>query len=177
MKSIGTFVAFIAVLGLIGGIIWLGFEGFRLLSAKFNGMEDPLASIILVVSIVAILCTLIIAGAIRSVHYSGDRAIHPEKALLYSKFIEHWAGGSVEDKKDLQKIVQEIKPHMVMWASDHVLKQLIKLESLLLASPTDPKAVYHQAEKLVYAIRKDVGEKNQGIQSGSLLHLFWPERF
>ena len=57
---------------------------------------------------------------------------------------------------------------MMLWATDNVLKAHDKLQILKLDN-AGQKKIRDQIEKVILAMRKDIGHRNIGILSGDLL--------
>ena len=62
---------------------------------------------------------------------------------------------------------------VIVWGSDDVLRQFSKWKFSM--NDSDPNAVVFEMEKLLFAIRKDMGHKNAGLRRGDILRIFTPD--
>jgi hypothetical protein len=172
MKTLGKLIALLLVIGFIGLFGWLIFIGAKNIIIQFGQFDTKLGSLIILVSAVILISALIIGWAIRSIAYSGDRAIQPEKAIIYSKFLEMWIQNKNKEitSDEFQNNYLEIKKHMILWSSDSVLQQFIQFDNQLNKS-IEPAKINVFAEKVILEIRKDLGVKNRGINLGNIANL------
>ena len=60
---------------------------------------------------------------------------------------------------------------MIIWGSDEVIKAYFQFRTIVL-NASDLSAVALAVESVLFAIRRDLGHKNQGLTSGMLLGTF-----
>jgi len=167
MKLIGNILAFIAALGALAFIIWGGYLGIRFLVDQFGLLDVREMPDLIIASVVYLAGAAIVAGSIRNSMKHNDKNIHPEKAVLYSKFINAWNSFNGE-RKNLAEETGSLLAHMQLWASDDVLKQFIRFQELLWEDDSPDEVITKEAGKLLLEIRKDLGNKNKGISPAML---------
>ena len=94
----------------------------------------------------------------------GDKTIHPEKAVIYKRFIDLWYEPSIQNEESLS----ELSKSMALWAGDDVLKQYILLDQEEQNSGSARNNLNAQIEKVILEMRRDLGQKNFGILSGHI---------
>jgi hypothetical protein len=162
MKLIGNILAFIAALGALAFIIWGGYLGIRFLVDQFGLLDAREMPVLIIASVVYLAGAAIVAGSIRNAMKHNDKNIHPEKAVLYSKFINAWNSYESTPKSLVNETDQWLS-HMQLWASDDVLKQYIQFQKVLRENNSSNEVITKDAGKLLLEIRKDLGNKNKGI--------------
>lgn len=164
MKLLSTIIGLLLALAFLTASGWGVYLAFQYLNDQYQIIEQPHAAIITLGAIILILCSWIISGAIRSISGNSDRRLHPEKAMIYAHFLEIWP---LEDhfqnhNAQLKHNLQELKKPMALWGSDKVIRQFDKLfQTSVDNSGTD--LIWKEANKLLLAIRKDVGHENFNI--------------
>ena len=101
-----------------------------------------------------------------------------KKSEAYTAFVkdlvETMAGNLSEEEKQpiYIKMAKEFGSNAILWGSDETVKAYRDFRDLgKIGEADDVKAVIYM-EKILYAIRKDLGHKNRGLNNGSLLSLF-----
>lgn len=166
MKFLQNTLAAITTLAIIILSAWLVYWGIQYIIGQFQIVDPSIAATLTISAVILIISSIIISGAIRSVTKSGDKAIHPEKAIIYKKFLDIWYSESKykeypNEKYDLDKA-------MSLWASDFVLKQYINFKNTSGTSPLEHTLKKVKAEKVVLAMRRDLGQNNFGVKAGSI---------
>lgn len=170
MKKINNILAFLAVLIILVAIGWGGYVGIQFLIRQYDIIDPQLAATLIIFSVVLLICALIVAGAIRSLDRGSDKQIHPEKAVLYTQFLESWYNKEKQARNDQLK---SLKENMLIWAGDNVLHEYLELNELI-QRDHDAGEVIQQAEVVLTEIRKDLGANNKNIDSEriqKLLHI------
>lgn len=157
MKLVGNILAFTVAVGILAAIGWGGYIGINFLVNQYEIINPQLAAILIISSVVILISALIIAGAIRSLDKGSDKQIHPEKAVLYSRFIESCFESNHDDRREQLK---ELEKQMVIWAGDEVLRKYLKL----IEHMKDGKQQQaDQIKDIVTAIRRELGADNKDI--------------
>ncbi|MCW9708169.1 hypothetical protein [Fodinibius salsisoli] len=168
MKLLGNILAFIVAAGILVAIGWGGYIGITFLVKQYEIINPQFAAVLIISSVILLVSALIIASAIRNQDKGSDKQIHPEKAVLYSRFMESWYAGNHEDRREKLK---ELEKHMIIWASDDVLQEYLKLNELLREEKGNPQLVA-KVKDIVIAIREDLGAENKDIDIEKLQKLF-----
>ena len=63
----------------------------------------------------------------------------------------------------------EFNRELITWGSDSVLKAWVKFRAV---AADDPKRTLLGMEDLVFAIRRDIGHTNSGLEQGDILRVF-----
>lgn len=173
MRSIYNILAFLTGILFIAAMLFLFFVGGRYLMASYEDLTPEWSSTVLIFSVVAVLCTIILARALNSVARKADKTIHPEKAIVYGNFVEIRnrmtalpAGDEIQIKN-----LQNQRKQMMLWAADDVLKDYLKLEKLI-DSDAPEQRILGQVERVILAMRRDLGNNNWGILKGDLINIF-----
>jgi hypothetical protein len=140
-------------------LIWGMYLGVTFVINQFEMFDARETAIVTVSSLVVLISSLIIATSIRSSIQKGDKKIHPEKARLYTRYLEVYEL-SKKNSKDFDKQVEDLNRHMILWAGDEVLKEYGQLLKMIDNGDEDIQA---QATNVLLEIRKDIGHKNRGV--------------
>jgi len=168
MKNYGSLLAILIVIGIIVAVGWGGYIGIRYVIGQFGLINPQLAALLTISALTAIICSLLIAGAIRTLNGVHHASIHQEKAVIYTRFIEAWISG-IKNGTDLFREMYELKPHLLILSGDAVLKQFDILTRMLQEEGQTRDRLVEQAEKVLLEMRKDLGNRNRGILKGDLL--------
>ena len=169
MKSlfnITTFLFSIALLVVLGLFL---FYGTKFLLDQYDHLDPQWSSGIIIIATCILLSTIILSRAIYYVSKNQDKSLHPEKAILYANFIELWSRQDFWTSKDKdQEIDIRINAkQMILWADDRVLQAFYKLQKLT-TEQADQTKIRSQIERVILAMRKDVGHRNIGILVGDI---------
>lgn len=173
MKSLSNTIIFITGLTVLAGIALLLYVSSAYLIDQYERLDPQWAAGIFIVSVVVLICTLILGRAIHSISENKDKIIHPEKSVVYGNFIELLSQNStLQAFEEIDATnLQNQRKQLTLWAADDVLKEYLILEKQ--ASTDDNNIELQlQAEKVVLAMRKDLGNQNLGISRGDLSTLF-----
>ena len=144
------------------------------------------------------IATAIIAGSatvlvsvvslIISRHWERRREIEQEhrkqKLPIYQEFMMFWfkiimsqkSGMADVSEKEIIQFMGSLTQKLMVWGSDKVLKQYSAFRRKFASLAEQRESHVFEAmlvfEKLLYAIRSDVGHKNKGLGPGDLLALF-----
>jgi len=173
MKTIGKLISFILVIGLLVAIGWAILLGVKYIAGQFNLLSTELTSSMIIVLALFLICTLILASAINESKFKGDKPVHPEKSFIYTDFINYF----LELKHSLinkEEITYWFRSDITLWAGKDVLRSYLLLNQYLDKPNADNSKILEQAEKVIFEMRKDLGQKNYGIKPGDLEKLMFP---
>ncbi len=165
MKFLQNLLAMLATLAIIIFVGWLVYWLTRYVIDQFNVVDTSKAAVLTIIAVITITCTIIIAGAIRSIVKTGDKPIHPEKAIIYKQFIDFWYDPGFFTDANMRA---NLMKSMALWASDGVLKHFLTLQKLGHQPDKKNKSTSRQLEKVIREMRRDLGQKNFGIIAGSI---------
>lgn len=74
-------------------------------------------------------------------------------------------------EQDLMKFFAETTERLTIWGSDELVRAFGSFKQVCAARP-ESKDVIFSFERLLFAIRRDLGHKNRGLGRGSILRLF-----
>lgn len=154
MKTISNTIAILLMLVLLLGLGWLGYITIDFLIAQFGVVDPQTSAVLTIASVTVLLSSIIVAGAIKTLNVDGDRSIHPKKAALYMRFAEALEA----DEQELPQMLGDLKKHMMIWASDPVLKEFSSYYELVNSEGANSPEVKGQAQKVITAIRQDVNK-------------------
>jgi len=168
MKYIVSFVSLVIVVSflfLVGYVVLIFGKG---IIHQLSILSDYHVALISIFTLILSFLTLIIASAIKSGN-KRDQYIHPEKAIVYTRFIELW-GEKINEERARENIL-ELHRAFLLWSDKNVLREFIKLKAMIdELSPKNPR-ILNQVEKVILTMRKDVGEDSFGVKPGELLSL------
>lgn len=125
----------------------------------------------------------IVLGKIYESHLTVQKELRERKVLAYEGLLSFifkvFMGGKIGKAPTEEEMVQfmfEYNQKMMIWGSDSVLAEWSTWRKLLQENvDSDGKAFLPamlQYEKLIFAVRKDLGHKNTNIKPGDVLALF-----
>lgn len=147
----------------------------------------PTISVALITGLLAFISVPV--GKYYENRYIIKNKIRQERQEIYIEFL-NWLVDNVlnHEIKDNKSIVQEIKENqkkMVIYASDKVLKAWAELKDVAISSEKNKKSMSKEEatkyflekeaptiEKLILAIRKELGYKNKDIKQYDILNLY-----
>ncbi|MEO1655152.1 MAG: hypothetical protein AAFU64_16515 [Bacteroidota bacterium] len=158
MKFLRDLLASLVALAFLALMAWGGYLLIRYLVGEFETLPPEWASILSLVATLILLCTGILAWAIRNRKAAPvQESLLSEKARLYAHFLEQWWGENEEG------ISIPLHTQMLQLASDLVLREYAQLRKLSQEEETPDQALVEQSQKLLRAIRQDMGHKNLGL--------------
>lgn len=161
MKSLQNFTATLLAIGFFGLLGWGTYLAIRYLMAQFEQLDDTLAAILSLISVLILICTLILAQAIRSAGQSGKVDVPPEKAEIYQHFMRIWF--SDEESIHSAGISNSLHARMLLWAGPEVLRQYHLLREISNDEPAKEEEIALRVEKFIQAIRQDLGHSNLSL--------------
>lgn len=170
---------------LLGAVVY----GLYLLAAKlwsiFSSINPTLGAGIIAASgtvIVTLISVLVSKHLERKAHVLAH--LREKKVPTYEKIINFIFSITFAEKigkkqpsdKEMIKFMAEITQELVVWGSDDMIDAFYKfrIQSIDSANglPQEPHEILYTVEKLLLAIRKDLGHSNKNMPKGKLLGLF-----
>jgi hypothetical protein len=190
MKNSNNALSFIISITIIGILIYLIVlitpSLFDWIS-KNNQISIPI--ITAVISLISILCQ-----KSWELRYKTEQQIKNKKMKLYSDIISEISyffsktpssldmqtpdpdlAKDFEKKKSIRfaKVMLELNHKIIAWGSDDVLKAWSEIKKTSYNQDTNPNNIMFAIEKLIYAMRKDLGHKNYNLFKGDILSLWF----
>lgn len=159
MKHLTNTLLIFGTFALMLLFIWGIYLGVTFVISQFEMFDARETAIVTVSSLVVLISSLIIAASIRSSIQKGDKKIQPEKAKLYTRYLEAYEM-SKKNSKDFEKQVEDLNRYMILWAGDEVLKEYGQLLKMI---ENGDEGIQVQATNVLLEIRKDIGHKNRGV--------------
>jgi hypothetical protein len=151
--------AFVTVtVGVVVAAAWLALGRANQL---FDILDRPTAIVLGVSALVICLCTLSISAAIRSVSSRSHEARRrSERLAVYDALL-----ATVETPIDKTTIVPPAARAMLLIGSTPVVNEYRRLVQLRLLGSVDQACVRQQINRLLLAMRRDIGESTVGLDS------------
>ncbi|WP_350343973.1 hypothetical protein PRVXT_000338 [Proteinivorax tanatarense] len=172
-------LGFLLVIGLIVVFIYL----LVLIWSSFKGLQKEVAA-----AIVAAVATILVSvfSIVIAKLFERKRAIEQElrekKIPMYEEFIKFWFKVLMSEKTEAKQLSEknmvvffsEFTEKLMVWGSDEVVKKWSNYRRLYVSDKlkSDSVNAMFEFERLLMAIRKDMGHKNKDIKKGELLGLF-----
>lgn len=169
MKTIINFSIFLLGISVLVAATVFAFTSGKSLAELYATLSPDFAAGIILISVVAVLCTLILSRSVYSMSSAKDKNILPEKSIVYQNFIGLSTRlGLNEGDDDRSKYnMEDQHRQMMLWASDSVLKEYLKLQKVIDADGEVGKQI-DQMERVILAMRRDLGYNNAMIVRGDL---------
>ncbi|MDX2303545.1 MAG: hypothetical protein NW226_12135 [Microscillaceae bacterium] len=100
--------------------------------------------------------------------------LQEEKSVVYTRFIEAWFTATYANSTENTSFIidrlslLDLKKHLILWASQEVLREYNKLTKMTLQDKPHIPDIIKQSEKVILAMREDLGEKNDTIEAEGL---------
>lgn len=106
--------------------------------------------------------------------------LRSQKTPVYREFIEFTLKTVLinikegkDNKSEAVSFFQDFTPRLTLWASDDVLKSYLNFKNFsTIKSQDNNNNILLKFEKVVYAMRKDLGYKNKKLMPGDILKMF-----
>lgn len=131
--------------------------------------EVSFAIALIFIVVFTVIFSAILISILNGAFKNADKSIHPEKAIIYKQFIDNCYDNEI--LSDHPSNSNGLARSMALWASDAVLEQYIILEKMSILPHQKDNNAAQQMEKVILEMRRDLGQKNFGIQKGSI-HYF-----
>lgn len=180
---------FIIGIALIGVIIYLGIKiGNSLINAIKSVIDNyPTMSVAIITGLLAFVSTIV--GRFLENRYTIKNQIRKERQDVYINFLDWIINdlfyGEINKNKNIVSDLRKQQKLMTIYASDNVLKAWSEFKFTVMNSILNKKGLSKEektsfyikneapyAEKLILAIRKELGYKNKNIKQYDILKLY-----
>ena len=180
---------FIIGIALIGVIIYLGIKiGNSLINAIKSVIDNyPTISVAIITGLLAFVSTIV--GRFLENRYTIKNQIRKERQDVYINFLDWIINdlfyGEINKNKNIVSDLRKQQKLMTIYASDNVLKAWSEFKFTVMNSILNKKGLSKEektsfyikneapyAEKLILAIRKELGYKNKNIKQYDILKLY-----
>jgi hypothetical protein len=168
-----TIVVLIITLAVLGFASWLIWKAVASLSSQVAAT--------LIVGIIT--ASASIFAVIKSKHAEHRRDIEndlrKQKAPIYEEFSSFLfkvlmtsKTGEVVKEEEMLQFIMDFNRKLIVWGEDNVIKEWSNFKRLHEVSDSPPVMTVIAIERILYAIRADMGHKNKGLGQGDLLAIF-----
>lgn len=160
-----NFFVFVFALTLLAATGFTIYKGIVFYQVQYKSMNDDFVALFWLFALLMIVCTLVIAGAIRAIAMAGDKNVHPEKAVVYGKLMDYIAYQNPENK-----LSGEWQRVFVLWASTDVLAKFIKWQKTHQFQQSSAQ-IEKSTQQLLVEMRRDLGHKNITFSKENVMQL------
>lgn len=158
---------------LLGLVIWITWRAFTFLSSQ-------VAATVIVGLITGSASVFAVIKAKQAEHRRDiENELRKQKAPIYEEFssflfkilMSSQTANPVSQEEMLQFVVN-FNRRLIVWGADSVIKEWSVFKSLHEVGNSPPAMTLIAIERILYAIRADMGHKNKGLGQGDLLAIF-----
>lgn len=91
--------------------------------------------------------------------------------FLFRVFLGSKGGGPKVTEEEMMTFIVGFTQKLIVWGSDDVLREYGRFRQTM-TGDNQGIGIMYNLERLLYAIRSDIGHKNKGLEQGGLLKLF-----
>lgn len=158
-----TLIQLLFSLFTIAAIIWVAWQGYLLIDSRGQQLEPAQRSLLVGVSLIALICTFMITSSVRTAALERSRSpLYSRKAELYEAFVGIWQNlkNQMQSEEDAQFLLKadELKSSITLYGNAEVIKQINEL--LQKAEEQGPHKAQPEFESLMIAMRADLGFSN-----------------
>ena len=177
VKSGAQLVIGFLLLGLIG---WGAYLAVSALVSILASMQSNVAVAVvaasgtIVVSVISLAVSKYLEGKVAVRQELRAKKVPIYESIIGTLFKTHFAdkvGEKPPTEKELMRFFITVTEQLVVWGSDEVVREF-RAFRMAFVDGGNPTEGLFQYEKLLNAIRKDLGHKNQGFKRGTLLGLW-----
>ena len=169
-------------LAVLAGLVWGLYTVLANLAAHLMTLNPNVSA-----SIIAACATVLVAtiSVLLSKHFEIQKLVFKEhrdkKIPIYEDLIRFFFRAMFQSKKgnplsesEMLKFFEGFVEKATVWGSDDVVKAFgdFKRHAPEKQAGADPTKILFLSEKLLFAIRRDLGHKNKNLKQGDLLSLF-----
>lgn len=165
---------------LVKGIGNLIIQGFNAISSITSNMDSVVIVAIITgaISIVTVIISSVISKVIEYKQVT-KRYLYEKRETPYSEFIAmvyklQMSGKNGHEEYTQEQMVEDVSNFsqlLTLWGSSTVIKKWIKFREISQDKKSGPENLF-LLEEIVFEIRKDMGQKRNGLQKGDLLSFF-----
>ena len=169
-------------LAVLAGLVWGLYTVLASLVAHLMTLNPNVAA-----SVIAACATVLMAtiSVLLSKHFEIQKLVFKEhrdkKIPIYEDLISFFFRVMFQSKKgkplsqsEMLRFFEDFVKKVTVWGSDDVVKAFgdFKRQAPNIQAGASPKEIIFLSEKLLFAIRRDLGHKNKNLKQGDLLSLF-----
>jgi hypothetical protein len=165
-SRLSTVVGLIVLVALLGGLVYVLVEGIRQAPEVVGSFVTALGAVVAVV-----------AGRIWEKRQELEQARRERIAPTYSRLVEVFYGAMGENAKvgeaEMLDFFHEWAQRVLLWGPEPVIRAFAAWRASMPDDGSDPglEATF-SFERVLYAIRDDLGNKRGGLGQGDLLRVF-----
>lgn len=177
-KQVSQFILGASLLALL---TWGGWKLLQLLWEAFSQVNPTVGAGMLAASATVVVSVVSVLVAKRLEYRATLAKEHREKKIpFYEAFVAFTFRIAFADKLGLEpltekEMVQEatrFTQNLIVWGADDVVDAWFRFRNKSINSDGSGLAVMFEIERLLLAIRKDLGHENKGLVPGKVLGLF-----
>lgn len=167
MKTPGDYIALLLALAIFIVLGILMVFAVKFFIEQFHFLQSEATAQLIIISVLMIMCSFIIANAIKGHRSVYSATVSLDKSKLYADFITSYSNIDNENNIEVRGTA-EFNNGMALWAGKDVLRAYMRFVEYSNESLTRDKKSLEFAEKVIFEMRKDIGIQNYGIRKGDL---------
>lgn len=176
VSTIGAFAVVVAAIAAVYSLCSQLLSVFATLDAKL-GAALVAASGTIIVSVASVVVSryLEARATLRREHRERKIPVYEDLIRFVFKVMMGVKTGDAPSEKEMIEFMSDFSQRSMVWASDDVLNAWIRFRGASIdasAQASNDFSVMFVYEDLLRAIRKDLGHKNKGLNTGKILSLF-----
>jgi hypothetical protein len=175
LKVFNTILGLVFGLALLMALLAGGYLLVRYVVDLPGTLDPPMVTIIAIASVVALLCTTIIASSLKSRdHREHETGTRVERAYIYKQLLSMsnpWDKQKGEGNSDTNSERFRLKQRLAVWGSPGVITAYAKLERRTGQEGPQDDGVQLLLSQLIMEMRKDLGQSTSGLTEGDILDL------
>lgn len=186
MKQKSSPLQIIWGLVLLGSIVYGIYTLFRLFLEAIPAASSNLV-VALIGGFITLLASILTIGGgywvqtqslIKKDHRDKKAPIYEEYVAYMTKMFLSQLTEEESGAEGLRRFFTDFNGKLTIWGGDLVIQEWTKFRELTLQSESDSRAVAIAYERMIRAIRKDLGHNNKGLEAnGVLLSMFMNDAF
>lgn len=175
-------IAFLIVLGLGYGFICLLKLFIGYVESFINGLSnmDTVVIVALITGGVSIFSVVISSIVSKIIDYkqTTKRYLYEKKEEPYSEFIDmvykiqHSSKDNEYSEEQMLKDISSFSKKLTLWGSNNVIKKWLDFRKISQKENNNPELNLFILEQIIFEIRKDMGQKSNGLERGDILAFF-----
>jgi hypothetical protein len=165
------FLNLIIGLAAIGIVVWLVFNAVTFIVIGFTTIKTELATAILAASAIIITSAITtIFGKLLEKKYEAELHDREKKITTYEEFMKmlvKTSSNKVPITEEQNPFTAEFNRELILWCAPSVIKGYAEYKKVS-QTATQREIIL---EKIMYDIRKDLGNSNRGLKTGDMLPL------
>ena len=160
-------------------LLWAVWQGYLLLRGEQLRLEGNVQALVIISVILFMVCTFVVASAIRSgartialnQHYQSKKELYETFLLVCQAFIRE---PDPEKQAKMEQSICDLKTAIALQASQPVIKAVNELLPIFQSEKASTVFTLTALEKLLVAMRQDLGQTNYFTTKKELKKMFTP---